>query len=53
MGEIPVKVVIDAKAAGGGQVHYDLELPRGLFGDDHEPTRYDFGAFVGGRGPTI
>ena len=33
MSEILVKVVIDAKVAGGGQVHYDPELPRGLFGE--------------------
>ena len=53
MGEIPVKVVIDTKVAGGGQVHYDPELPQGLFGDDHQPNSYDIGAFVGGKGPTI
>ena len=49
MGEIAVKVIINAEVERGGQIHYDPELSWGLFGDDRQPTGYDIGAFVGGQ----
>jgi hypothetical protein len=47
MGEVAMKVVVDAEVVGGGQIYYDTELPWGLLGDDRQSAGDDMGAFVG------